>query len=65
MVGSGGFQRKPRLITDGGAPGLACTSSETIGRRGRLGGAARCTESREVSGRVGGVLVRSEIGQFQ
>jgi hypothetical protein len=54
MAGRGGFQREFRFITDGGALGLACTSSETIGRRGRLCGAARCAESREQARCVGG-----------
>jgi hypothetical protein len=43
-----------RLITEGGALGLVCALSETIGHHGRLCGAARCAESREQVGGVGG-----------
>jgi hypothetical protein len=65
MVGSGGFQGKPRLITDGGAPGLSCTSSEMIGRRGRLGGTVRCAECREHRESVGGGSVWTRLGRVQ
>jgi hypothetical protein len=65
MAGRGGFHRKFWLITDGGALSLACTSSEMIGRRGRLCGAARCAESREQTSGVGGCLFCAEMGRVQ
>jgi hypothetical protein len=48
-----------RLITGGGALGLPCTSSETIGRHGQLYGAALYAEFRDVVVAVGGGTVRS------
>jgi hypothetical protein len=39
--------------------------AEAIGLGGRFSGAASCAESRDVSGCVGGVRVRSENGRAQ
>jgi hypothetical protein len=54
-----------QLITKGGALGLACTSSEMIGHHGRLCWAARCAESREQVGGVGGWSSHVILHRFQ
>jgi hypothetical protein len=65
MSCSGRLERGSRDLYCRGRPGAGCTSSETVGRRGRCSGAALCAECRGLVGGIGGSLVRSQRGQFQ
>jgi hypothetical protein len=61
----GGFQRGLELINRSSELSLGWIPLDAIGRRGRCFWTASCTESRDVSSCVGGVLVRSDDGRFQ
>jgi hypothetical protein len=65
MSDRGGFERGPRVLYYRGRPGVGCTSSETVGHRGRLSGAALCAEFRGQVGGVGGWLAWSLSNRVQ
>jgi hypothetical protein len=55
----------PQALYRRGELGLAWTSSDAIGRRGRCAGMASCAKSRGQVGCVGGWLFRLWHGRFQ
>jgi hypothetical protein len=65
MGASVGFQRGPRAYKGKGELGLRWVASSAIGQRWRCSWTVSCAESRDVSGCVGGVRVRSEDGRVQ
>jgi hypothetical protein len=65
MSDRGGFERGPRVLYHRGRPGVGCTSSKTVGHRGRLSGAALCAEFRGQVGGIGGWLAWSLSDRVQ
>jgi hypothetical protein len=65
MSDRGAFERRPRVLYCRGRHGAGCTSSEMVGRHGRLSGAVLCAEFRGQVGGVGGWLVWSLSDRVQ